>query len=154
MVKNLPAMHETWIQSLGQKDPLEKGMATHSIIRAWRIPWTKEPGGLQSMWSQRVGQDWETKHTSSISLKKTHFFSFLWLSNIPLCVYVCVCVCVCICVYILHLLNPFICWWAPRLLPCPGYRRQCCFEHWDACVFWKHGFLWIYAPEWDCWIIR
>ena len=57
MVKNLPAMHETWIQSLGQKDPLEKGMATHSIILAWRIPWTKEPGGLQSMRSQRVGHN-------------------------------------------------------------------------------------------------
>ena len=57
MVKNLPAMHETWIQSLGQKDPLEKGMATHSIILAWRIPWTKEPGGPQFMGSQRVRQD-------------------------------------------------------------------------------------------------
>ena len=48
-VKNLPAMQETWVQSLGQEDPLEKGMATHSSILAWRIPWTKEPGGLQSM---------------------------------------------------------------------------------------------------------
>ena len=49
MVKNLPAMQETWIQSLGWKDPLEKGMATHSSILAWRIPWTEEPEGLQSM---------------------------------------------------------------------------------------------------------
>ena len=48
MVKNLPAM-QTWVQSLGQKDPLEKGMATHSSILAWRIPWTEEPGGLQSV---------------------------------------------------------------------------------------------------------
>ena len=48
-VKNLPAMWETWILSLGQEDPLEKGMATHSSILAWRIPWTEEPGGLQSM---------------------------------------------------------------------------------------------------------
>ena len=54
-VKNLSAMQETWIQSLGQEDPLEKGMATHSSILAWRIPWTEEPGGLQSMGSQRVG---------------------------------------------------------------------------------------------------
>jgi len=45
-VKNLPAMQETWVQSLGQEDPLEKGMATHSSILAWRIPWTEEPGGL------------------------------------------------------------------------------------------------------------
>ena len=49
MVKNLPAMKETRVRSLGQEDPLEKGMATHSSILAWRIPWTKEPGGLQSM---------------------------------------------------------------------------------------------------------
>ena len=53
-VKNLPAMQETWVQSLGQEDPLEKGMATHSSILAWRTPWTEEPGGLQSMWLQRV----------------------------------------------------------------------------------------------------
>ena len=52
MVKNLPEMQETWVQSLGQEDPLEKGMATHSSILAWRIPWTEEPGGLQSMGSQ------------------------------------------------------------------------------------------------------
>ena len=57
MVKNLPAMQETWFQSLGQEDPLEEGMATHPSILAWRIPWTEEPGGPQSMGSQRVGQD-------------------------------------------------------------------------------------------------
>ena len=49
MVKRLPAMRETWVQSLDQDDPLEKGMATHSSILAGRIPWTEEPGGLQSM---------------------------------------------------------------------------------------------------------
>ena len=49
MVKNLPAMWETWVQSLGWEDPLEEGMATHSSILAWRIPWTEEPGGLQSI---------------------------------------------------------------------------------------------------------
>ena len=49
MVKNLPAMRETWVQSLSQEDPLEKGMATHSSILAWRIPWVEEPGRLQSM---------------------------------------------------------------------------------------------------------
>ena len=57
MVKNLPAMPETWIQSLGQGDALEKEMATHSIILAWRIPWTEEPRGLQSVGSQRVEHD-------------------------------------------------------------------------------------------------
>ena len=48
-VKNLPTMQETWLRSLGWEDPLEEGMATHSSILAWRIPWTEEPGGLQSM---------------------------------------------------------------------------------------------------------
>ena len=60
MVKNLLAMQElqeTQVQSLGREDPLEKGMVTHSSILAWRIPWTEEPGGLQSMGSQRVGHD-------------------------------------------------------------------------------------------------
>ena len=52
MVKNLPAMQDTWIRSLGWEDPLEKEMATHSSILAWRIPWTEEPGGLRSMGSQ------------------------------------------------------------------------------------------------------
>ena len=55
LIKNLPAMQETWVQSLGWEDPLEKGKATHSNILTWRIPWT-----IQSMWSQRVGHDWET----------------------------------------------------------------------------------------------
>ena len=60
MVKDLPAvqkMQETWVKSLGQKDPLEEGMVTHSSILAWKIPWTEEHGGLQSMESQRVGHD-------------------------------------------------------------------------------------------------
>ena len=56
-VKNLLAMQETWVRSLGLKDPLEKGMATHSSILAWEIPWTKEPGRLQSMGLQGVGHD-------------------------------------------------------------------------------------------------
>ena len=50
-VKNLPAMQETWVPSLGQEDPLEEGVAAHSSILAWRIPWTEEPGGLQSVGS-------------------------------------------------------------------------------------------------------
>ena len=54
MVKNLPAMLENWIQSLGRKDPLEKGGATHSSILAWRIPWAEKPGGLQSMGSKEL----------------------------------------------------------------------------------------------------
>ena len=57
MVKNLPAVQETGVGSLGWDDPLEKGMATHSSVLAWRIPWTEEPGGLQSVGSERVGHN-------------------------------------------------------------------------------------------------
>ena len=57
MVKNLPAMKESCVRSLGRVDPLEKEMATHSTILAWRIPWTEEPGGLQSTGLLRAGQD-------------------------------------------------------------------------------------------------
>ena len=70
MVKNPPAMQETRVQSLGWDDPLEKGLATLSSILAWRIPWTEEPGGLQSMGSQRVG------HTEQLSLSHTHTHTF------------------------------------------------------------------------------
>ena len=67
MVKNLPAMQETPVWSLGQEDPLEKEMATHTSIFAWRIPWTEEPGGPQFMGSQRVRHDWVTNTHSGIS---------------------------------------------------------------------------------------
>ena len=57
MGKNLPAVQETWVGSLGQGDPLEKELATHSSILAWEIPWTEKPGGLQCKGSQRAGHD-------------------------------------------------------------------------------------------------
>ena len=59
-IKNLPAKQETLVQSLGEEDPLKKGMATHSSILVWRIPWTEEPGRLESMGSHRVGHDLAT----------------------------------------------------------------------------------------------
>ena len=59
-------MQETWVRFLAWKDPLKKGMATHSSILAWRIPWTEEPGGLQSTGSQRVGHDWATSFSLTI----------------------------------------------------------------------------------------
>ena len=65
-------MQETWVWSLGQEDPLEEGTATHSSILVWRIPWTEEPGGLQSMGLQRVGHNWSDlthRHTKSSALK-------------------------------------------------------------------------------------
>ena len=63
MVKSPPAMQETRVQSLGWEDPLQKGMATHSSLLAWRLPWTEEPGGLQSMRLQRAGHDCATNTT-------------------------------------------------------------------------------------------
>ena len=76
MVKNLPAVQETQVWSLGWEGPLEKGMATHSSILAWRIPWAVNPGGLQSMGLQRVRHDWATDTRFFKSF--THFLSF-WL---------------------------------------------------------------------------
>ena len=66
MVKNPPAMWETWVRSLGWEDPLEEGIATHSSILAWRIPWTEKPGGLQSMESQNL-PNFDFKFLSSIT---------------------------------------------------------------------------------------
>ena len=60
-MKDPPTVQETWVQSLGREDPLEEEMATHSSTLAWKIPWTEEPGGLQSMGSQRVGHDLVTE---------------------------------------------------------------------------------------------
>ena len=66
MVKNLPAMQETWVRSLGREDPLEKGMATHSSILAWRIPWTEEPG-CYSPWSLKESDTTEQlTHTDTV----------------------------------------------------------------------------------------
>ena len=93
MVKHLPRMQETWVQSLGWEDLLEKEMATHSSILAWKIPWTEEPGRQQSMGSQRVGYDWATsllgKSLISISLRLVSgslSCSFVW--NIVLCFFI------------------------------------------------------------------
>ena len=94
-VKNLPAVRETGVQSLAQKDPLEKGMATHSSILAWRISWTEEPCGLQSMGSQRVGHDWMTNTSiSPVTAGEAYQFckpsrvlwAYCWASKV-LCVY-------------------------------------------------------------------
>ena len=73
MVKNLPAMKETWVRSLGQEDPLEKGMAIHSSILAWRIPCMEKPDRLQFVESQRVGHDRATNTYTDIEI--------LWLNT-------------------------------------------------------------------------
>ena len=75
IVKNAPAIQETWVWSLGWEDPLEEGMAAHSSILAWRIPWTEEPGGLQSMGSQRLRHDWVTSTTYRVNLRLSSHLS-------------------------------------------------------------------------------
>ena len=75
MVKHLSTIQETQVQSLGQEDLLEKEMATHSSLHTWKIPWTEEPGGLQSMGSQRVGYDWVT----SLYSKRYNTFKYLFI---------------------------------------------------------------------------
>ena len=100
-VKNLPAVQETRVRSLAQEDPVEKEMAAHSSILAWRTPWTEEPGGLQSMGSQRVGRDWARTSLNLLSLafmlcflftlllvlflSPTLYFKFCWAFHFPLC---------------------------------------------------------------------
>ena len=81
MVKSLPAMQETQVQFLGQEDPLEKGMAIHSSILAWNIPWTEEPGMLQCLELQRIGLDWETNTFTFTNLFRNLIFSFFLNGN-------------------------------------------------------------------------
>ena len=84
MVKNPPAMQENWVSPPSQEDPLEKGMVTHSSILAWRIPWTEEPGGLQSMGSQRVRQDWAANTFTFTSTNiRVHLFEIKILAPVP-----------------------------------------------------------------------
>ena len=88
-VKNLPAVQETQVQSLCWDDPLEKGMAIHSSILAWRIPWTEEPSGLQSMGSQRVGYNWGTTTTDGYLIFSASFVEMIILSSTELTWYLC-----------------------------------------------------------------
>ena len=100
VVKNPPVKQETWVRSLGREDPLEKGMKTHSNILAWEIPWREEPGGLQSMGSQRVRHNWVTNtHTSVWTHMSFNLYTYLCTYiqiNIEKDTDVCLCVRVCI----------------------------------------------------------
>ena len=81
-VKNLPAMQEAEVQSLGQEDPLQKGMATHSSVLAWRIPWAEEPSGLQSMGLHRVGHNWATNTHQILRVKiLNNFLLWIWIGK-------------------------------------------------------------------------
>ena len=79
IVKNLPARQETWVWSLGREEPLKKGMAIHSSILAWRIPWTEKPGRLQSMGSQRVRHNWTTNTFTFHSSLSPYGLLLTWL---------------------------------------------------------------------------
>ena len=103
-IKHLPAMRETRVQFLGWDDLLEKEMATHSSILAWRIPRTEEPGRLQSMGSQRVGHDWATSLTHSLTHIYVHIHVYM-----DICIYVQIYVCMCVCVYI-YISRLYWCW--------------------------------------------
>ena len=100
-LKRLPPMWETRVRALGREDPLEKEMATHSSILAWRIPWMEEPGRLQSTGSQRVRHDFTFTFTENIV-----FFGSKTKGSMFLCIYrsihVCVYIHVCVCVYHIH----------------------------------------------------
>ena len=85
MVKRLPVMRETWVRSLGRDDPLEKEMATHSSILAWKIPWTEEPGRLQSMGLQRVRHDWATELNINIYQWNTVDAKVTWRRQFDFC---------------------------------------------------------------------
>ena len=86
--------------------------------------WTGRPGVLWFMGSQIVRHDWATELN--------------WIFH---------------CLYVPQLAYPFICQWTSRLLPCPGYCKHCCDEHWGTCVSFNSGFLGVYAQKWDCWVI-
>ena len=83
MVKNLPVMQETRVQSLGREVPLEKRIATHSSILAWKIPWTEKPGTLQSMGSQRVGHNWVTNTCIAVYIQsvKCDDLIYIYIEN-------------------------------------------------------------------------
>ena len=91
VVENLPTEQKTWVRSLSWEGPLEKGMATHSSMLAWRIPWTEEPGGLQSMESQRVRHDWSPQHSTEgleADVLVSAVVSEQMLLGLPLCCFV------------------------------------------------------------------
>ena len=79
MVKSLSSMQETWLRSLSQEDPLEKGMATHSSILSWRIPWTEKPGRLEPIGLQRVGHNWsDLAYTHSTEVNSSRIIPAFW----------------------------------------------------------------------------
>ena len=96
-----------------------------NLSELWELVMEKEAWRAAIHGVQRVRHDWVTELN--------------WILN---------------CVYVPQLSYPFICWWTSRLLPCPGYYKQYCDEHWGTCVSFNSDFLSVYAQQWDCWVIR
>ena len=125
MVKRLPTMQETRVQFLGQEDLLEKEMATHSSILAWRIPWMEKPGRLQSMESQRVGHDWATSPSPSIHKNDTiwHLSFSFWVTSFCMIISKCIHVAANSTTSIFYGWVVFHCWrrpWQPTPVLLPG----------------------------------
>ena len=114
LVKNPPAKQETWVWSLGWEDPLQKGMATHSSILAWRIPWT---GGLYSVGLQRVGHNWATNTLKLCQWCAINLILFI-LSTVFKVIHV----------YIHPILLSIPTWWTHTLNSPSHHHRQCCSE--------------------------
>ena len=142
----------TKIQSLTMFEVYNVALLTMSFLSGSAV---KNPPAIQKTQEMRVQslghegllEEGMATHSvswapvSSISLELIQMNYFSWLSNIPWCIYV------------PQLPYPFVCWWASRLLPCPGYCKQYCDEHWGACVSFRSDFLHVYAQKWDCWVI-
>ena len=149
-------------------------MAPHSSTLAWKIPRMEEPGRLQSMESLRVGHNWATSlslftfmhwrrkwhptpvflpgesqgrgEPSGLPSMGSHRVGHDWSDLAAAAA-------IFWSMYVPHLLYPFIHQWTLRLLPCPGCCKYCGSVHLGACIFLNYGFLWMYAPEWDCRVI-
>ena len=146
-VKGPPAMWETWVRSLCWEDPPEESMAAHPSILAWRIPWTEEPGGPQSMWSQRVGHDWAT-HLSTAPILK-YLPPELWeinfyLKNYFILEYVLTCACMPrrVTAHLLCLLH-----WQVDSLPAAPPGRPILEYNWFT-MFWWHSAFYKPASLW------
>ena len=121
------AAHQASLSITNSQSFLKLKMATHSSVLAWRIPGMREPGGLLSLGSHRVGQDW-----SDLAAAAAVIFHCAYASQLP---------------------YPFICQWASMLLPCPSCWKQCYSEHWGTRFFFTSGLLSVYAQQWVCWVI-
>ena len=129
-IKHLPVMQKTWIQSLGREDTLEKGMATHSSILAWRIPWTEKPGRLQSMGSKRVRQDGATN-----TVQANFYSTFLDLMWYGWEIWLCMCGWVCLYSLPINATSKFSCFSLIPILKMPTLSKG--IEYFISISIWS-----------------